>query len=152
MSMKNKVLEEFPGMLMRMAAEPAVSEASANPTEEYWGYHLILDCGQCDVAKMKDKDNVTDWITKLVPAIDMKPIGPPRVEYTAAEFPSKAGFTVVQVIITSDITAHFVDNLAQIYIDVFSCKPYDQSIVEESVRTHFGAKKMRKYYLTRQAD
>jgi S-adenosylmethionine/arginine decarboxylase-like enzyme len=119
---------------------------------DYWGYHLVLDCGQCDAGKMKDFDTVDTWIRKLVKDIDMEPIGEPRIEYTAAEFPNKAGFTVVQVIVTSSITAHFVDNLGQIYLDVFSCKPFAPEVVERSMQETFGCNKFRKYYLTRQAD
>lgn len=119
---------------------------------EYWGYHLILDCGGCDPALMSDYDNVNTWIRNLVRDIDMQPIGEPRIEYTAAEFPDKAGFTVVQVIVTSSIVAHFVDGLGQIYLDVFSCKEFSQDVVEDSMRKHFGAGKLRKYYITRQAD
>ena len=118
----------------------------------YWGYHLILDCGGCDAKLMSDYDNVDKWIRKLVDDIDMQPIGEPRIEYTAAEFPDKAGFTVVQVIVTSSIVAHFVDGLGQIYLDVFSCKQFDTKVVEDSVRKNFGATKIRSYYLTRQAD
>lgn len=119
---------------------------------EYWGYHLILDCGGCDPALMSDYNNVDTWIRNLVKDIDMQPIGEPRIEYTAAEFPDKAGFTVVQVIVTSSIVAHFVDGLGQIYLDVFSCKEFSQDVVEDSMRKHFGAAKLRKYYITRQAD
>lgn len=119
---------------------------------DYWGYHLIVDCGGCDPTKMADYANVDTWIRKLVKDIDMQPIGEPRIEYTAAEFPDKAGFTVVQVIVTSSIVAHFVDGLGQIYLDVFSCKKFEAEVVEASVREHFGAGKLRKYYLTRQAD
>jgi S-adenosylmethionine/arginine decarboxylase-like enzyme len=118
----------------------------------YWGYHLILDCGGCDPVKMADYANVDTWIRKLVKDIDMQPIGEPRIEYTAAEFADKAGFTVVQVIVTSSIVAHFVDNLGQIYLDVFSCKEFSQEIVEQSMKEHFGTGTVRKYYLTRQAD
>ena len=82
----------------------------------------------------------------------MEPIGEPRIEYTAAEFPDKAGFTVVQVIVTSSIVAHFVDSLDQIYLDVFSCKDFNPEVVERSVRDSFKATKLRKYFLTRQAD
>ena len=119
---------------------------------EYWGYHLIIDCGGCDAELMADYNNVDKWIRNLVKDIDMQPIGEPRIEYTAAEFPDKAGFTVVQVIVTSSIVAHFVDGLGQIYLDVFSCKPFDTAVVEASMKRHFNATKLRKYYLTRQAD
>lgn len=118
----------------------------------YWGYHLILDCGRCNLDQMKDFDNVDTWIRQLVKDIDMEPIGEPRIEYTAGKFPDKAGFTVVQVIVTSSIVAHFVDNLQHIYLDVFSCKEFDPVVVEASIKKHFGVGSIRKYFLTRQAD
>jgi S-adenosylmethionine decarboxylase len=117
----------------------------------FWGYHLILDCSGCDESKMKNRDNVYHWISNLVEDIDMEPIGEPRIEYTAEHDENKAGFTVVQVIVTSSITAHFIDKLGHIYLDVFSCKEFDQSIIEKSVKNYFDAEKIRKYYITRQA-
>ena len=118
---------------------------------DYWGYHLILDCGGCDPVKMADYSNVDQWIRGLVRDIDMQPIGEPHIEYTAAEYPDKAGFTVVQIIVTSSIVAHFVDDLGQIYLDVFSCKQFDHTVVEASMKKRFGMKHARKYYITRQA-
>ena len=118
----------------------------------YWGYHLILDCGKCNQDQMKDIDNVDTWIRQLVKDIDMEPIGEPRIEYTAGNFSDKAGFTVVQIIVTSTIVAHFVDELSQIYLDVFSCKEFDLAVVEDSIKKHFSAAAIRKHFLTRQAD
>ena len=118
---------------------------------EFWGYHLILDCHACDVPSIQSYDNVHKWITDLVKAIDMEPIGEPRIEYTAAEFPDKAGFTAIQVIVTSSIVAHFIDSTGDVYIDVFSCKPFDNDIVLKSIQDSFSPKKIRPNYLTRQA-
>ena len=118
---------------------------------EFWGYHLILDCHACDVLSIKSYDNVYNWITGLVKAIDMEPIGEPRIEYTAAEFPDKAGFTAVQIIVTSSIVAHFIDSTGDVYIDVFSCKPFDNNTVIKSIEEAFQPKKIRPNYLTRQA-
>jgi len=118
----------------------------------YWGYHLILDCSNCDKSLMTNYANVNNWIRQLVTDIDMSPVGDPRIEYTAGEFPDKAGFTVVQIIVTSSIVAHFVDNLGQIYLDVFSCKQFDPTVVKHSVSKYFNSTRQREYFLTRQAD
>ena len=128
-------------------SRPAIKEHMS-----YWGYHLILDCSNCDKSLMSNRVNVDTWIRQLVKDINMSPIGDPRIEYTAGEFPDKAGFTVVQIIVTSSIVAHFVDNLGQIYLDVFSCKPFDSTVVKNSVVKHFKSAKQREYFLTRQAD
>jgi S-adenosylmethionine decarboxylase len=119
--------------------------------ENYWGYHLILDCHACHVPSIQSKENVYNWITGLVRAIDMEPIGEPRIEYTAAEFPDKAGFTAIQVIVTSSIVAHFVDSTGDVYIDVFSCKPFDNNTVIQTIQESFSPKRIRTNYLTRQA-
>ena len=120
-------------------------------TNQYWGYHLILDCHACHVPSIQSKENVYNWIKHLVRAIDMEPIGEPRIEYTAAEFPDKAGFTAIQVIVTSSIVAHFVDSTGDVYIDVFSCKPFDNDTVIASINQAFQPKKIRTNFLTRQA-
>ncbi len=120
-------------------------------TNEFWGYHLILDCSACHVPSIQSRENVYNWITGLVRAIDMEPIGEPRIEYTAAEFSDKAGFTAIQVIVTSSIVAHFIDSTGDVYIDVFSCKEFDNSIVIATIQNAFLPKRIRTNYLTRQA-
>lgn len=120
-------------------------------TNNFWGYHLVLDCHACHVPSIQSKENVYNWITHLVRAIDMEPIGEPRIEYTAAEFPDKAGFTAIQVIVTSSIVAHFVDSTGDVYIDVFSCKSFDNDIVIGTIKDAFQPKSIRTNFLTRQA-
>jgi S-adenosylmethionine/arginine decarboxylase-like enzyme len=117
----------------------------------YWGYHLILDCSNCDPLLMQQHETVYEWVRTLVKDIDMQPIGEPHIEYTAADSIDKAGFTVVQLIVTSSIVAHFVDNLGHIYLDVFSCKKFDPEIVKKSVKHSFGCSTYREHFLARQA-
>jgi S-adenosylmethionine/arginine decarboxylase-like enzyme len=118
---------------------------------DYWGYHLILDCSGCDPVAIKNPETLRNWIAKLVSDIDMKAHGDPVITYNGEE-PYHSGYTVVQVITTSSIVAHFIDNPASCYLDVFSCKPFDFDIVKNSMKDTFGATRMRQYYITRQAD
>jgi hypothetical protein len=68
---------------------------------------------------------------------------------------NKAGYTLVQLIETSNICAHFVpDDLKggnALYLDVFSCKSFDSDIVIGLVKKYFDAKTVRPTFLTRQA-
>ena len=118
---------------------------------QYWGYHLTLDCSNCDRDKIKDEQHVKDFIKELMVRIDMKPIGDTRVEYTAAEFPDKAGLTAVQIIVTSTIVAHFIDSTGDLYLDVFSCKQFDIETVVNTVDEYFLPTNTRVNFLTRQA-
>ena len=122
---------------------------SAN--NQYWGYHLTLDCHACHVPSIQSRENVYNWIKHLVQAIDMEPIGEPHIEYTAEGLIDKAGFTAVQIIVTSSIVAHFIDSTGDAYIDVFSCKPFDNDIVIATITDAFQPKRIRTNFLTRQA-
>ena len=118
---------------------------------KYWGYHLMLDCAACDVDKITDKQNIINFTKELVKRIDMVAYGEPVIEHFATHDPAKAGFSMVQLIETSNIAMHSVDRDNTMYLDVFSCKPYDGEVVVKLVAEYFGAKKIRKSYLTRQA-
>ena len=118
---------------------------------EYWGYHLILDCSHCDIPKISDGNNIKNFIKELVSRIDMKAFGEPIIQRFALEDRAKAGYSLVQLIETSSITGHFVELNGDAYIDIFSCKQYDQQLVKEIVNKYFNPKKIRTTYLTRQA-
>ena len=120
-----------------------------------WGYHLILDCANCTPDLIKSYDNIYNFTKELVKRIDMVAYGEPVIEHFATHDPAKAGFSMVQLIETSNICAHFVpDDLEggnAMYLDVFSCKEYDDQVVINLVKEYFGAKYVRPNYLTRQA-
>jgi len=115
----------------------------------YWGYHLILDCAGCDHNAITDYGNIHAFTKKLVKDIDMIAYGEPQiVKFGSGD---KAGYTLVQLIETSNICAHFVDENDTAYIDVFSCKPYNINVVEYLVHQFFKPKSIRKNFITRQA-
>ena len=116
----------------------------------YWGYHLMIDVHGCN-DNIKDKNAVIAFCDTLVREIDMEAIGRPWVEQTAMHAPDKAGFTLVQIIQTSSIVAHFIDEPGDIYLDVFSCKKFKIETVEACVDRWFKPKKKRVNYITRHA-
>jgi S-adenosylmethionine/arginine decarboxylase-like enzyme len=117
-----------------------------------WGYHLILDCAGCDQASITDPTILVSWIKSLVSEIEMVPYGEPQVLHFGHNERHLEGWTVIQLIETSNIIAHFNDHTREGYIDVFSCKTFDDDIVEANVRKFFNPVKIRKTFLTRQAD
>lgn len=117
-----------------------------------WGYHLILDCAGCDRAAITDPKMLDQWVRSLVQDIDMVPYGDPQILHFGHNERHLEGWTVLQFIETSNIMAHFNDHTGEGYIDVFSCKPFDDALVEENIKRHFNPRKVRKTFLTRQAD
>lgn len=118
-------------------------------TDKYWGYHLMLDCAGCSHEAITSRDVIYNFTKQLVKDIDMVAYGEPQI----VDFGSgnKAGYSLVQLIETSNICAHFVNETDTMYLDVFSCKPYDDEVVINLVREYFKATSIRPSYLIRQA-
>lgn len=116
-----------------------------------WGYHLILDCRSCNLDSIKSKYAIQNFVFDLVKDIDMVAYGDPVIEHFANHDPDKGGFTLVQLIETSNITAHFVDKNGDAYIEIFSCKPYNKQKAMAVVRKHFTPQRIRARFIHRQA-
>jgi len=140
--------------LLSMLIFPITAFCAATQQEghcDYWGYHLILDCKSCDKEKIVDPENIKAFVKTLVKEIDMKAYGEPILEHFATHNPLAGGYSLVQLIETSDITAHFVDLNGDAYFDIFSCKAFDISIAEKVIRRFFNPQSIKKTYLERQA-
>jgi len=79
----------------------------------------------------------------------MVPYGEPQIVRFGSG--NKAGYTLVQLIETSNITAHFCEETNDMYLDVFSCKPFNPTDVEEVVNEHFRPLERNRMFVTRQA-
>jgi S-adenosylmethionine/arginine decarboxylase-like enzyme len=116
--------------------------------EKYWGYHLILDMGECNES-INNVDIVRKFITELVEKLKMYALGAPVVIYV--DTPEGKGVSAVQIITTSTITFHGDDSGKQVFLDVFSCKQYEPSTVIEHVKKYFAPKVLRNRLLYRNA-
>lgn len=115
----------------------------------YWGYHLILDCAGLNPESIRDEKNIYNFAKKLVKDIDMVAYGEPQIVKFGHS--GKEGYTLVQLIETSNICVHFVEEDNSAYFDIFSCKPYDNEVVVDLILDFFKATSIRRTYLTRQA-
>lgn len=114
-----------------------------------WGKHLILDAAGCSPKMIGCSTVITSFAKDLVKRIDMVPYGNPQVVMFGSG--NKKGYTLVQLIETSNITAHFVEENNSMYLDVFSCKDFDPDLVKEAVYEYFDAQKFRSKLMLRQA-
>ena len=115
----------------------------------YWGYHLVADFGKCLPTSIRCSRNILSFSKTLVSEIDMVAYGDPLLKHFGEG--NKAGYTLVQLIETSNICAHFVEETDDIYLDVFSCKRFDPETVERVVKQYFAPTTTGKFFLMRQA-
>lgn len=115
----------------------------------YWGFHLVADFGKCLSSSIRCPRNIISFSKTLVKEIDMVAYGEPLVKHFGEG--NKSGYTLVQLIETSNICAHFVEETDDIYLDVFSCKKFDPDTVERVVKRYFNPATSAKLFLNRQA-
>ena len=114
-----------------------------------WGKHLMLDAAGCSPKMISCPKVVDSFARSLVKRIDMVPYGNPQVVMFGSG--NKKGYTLVQLIETSNICAHFVEENNSMYLDVFSCKDFDPEVVKEAVHEFFDAKYFNSKVVLRQA-
>ena len=114
-----------------------------------WGYHLIVNAGACNPESIRSKSNITAFSKALVKGIDMVAYGAPRVVRFGSG--NKQGYTLVQLIETSNITAHFCEETNDAYLDIFSCKPFRPHDAIQIIDEYFHPRRKQTTFLKRQA-
>jgi S-adenosylmethionine decarboxylase len=105
---------------------------------EYWGVSSSIDMYECDLALMQNANAIREFVKILCDRIKMKRYGETQVIFFGDE-PRVQGFSMTQLIETSLISAHFADASRAIYLDVFSCAPYDPQDVAKFAADYFKA-------------
>ena len=101
-----------------------------------WGVASSFDIYDCNPETIRDAEKIREFVVRLCELIEMRRFGETQVVHFG-EDEKVAGYSMVQLIETSLISAHFANLTNTVYLDVFSCKPYDPAIVEEFAREYF---------------
>ena len=120
-----------------------------------YGKEAAFDCYECDVSKFNRK-SLRKFFDRLVKLLDMQKgdlhfwddVGVPENE-KQTEFET-IGPSAVQFILTSNITVHCLDKLERVYINIFSCKDFNESEARKFVQEWFNANSIRTHVLCRQ--
>lgn len=115
---------------------------------EYWGLSSCIDLYECDLSLMQNADAIREFVKTLCERIEMKRYGETRVVFFGDE-PRVQGYSMTQLIETSLISAHFANASRAIYLDVFSCAPYNPDDVAQFASGYFKASRCRLKVITR---
>lgn len=110
----------------------------------------MLDCSGCN-SNVSDRDSIYHFNAELIERIDMVQAGEPIITHLLPGDP-KQGYSLMQLITTSNICAHFMDHGGTAYVDIFSCKEFDIEEAKSVVSKYFEPAKMRVMYVIRHAD
>ncbi len=141
---KNLMRYEFRGKNMSMERD-LIKEAYS--TEKAWGLSTAIDIHGCNPEKIRDEAEIKRFIYELCEFIKMKRYGDCMVVRFGEG--DMIGYSAVQLIETSLISAHFVDTSSAGYIDIFSCKYYRPEDALTFCKDFFEAKDANYNYLLR---
>jgi len=105
---------------------------------KYWGVSTSVDLYECDLELMQNADAIREFVVILCDRIKMRRYGDTQVVFFGDE-PRVQGFSMTQLIETSLISAHFADASRAIYLDIFSCAPYDSADAAKFAADYFKA-------------
>lgn len=134
-----------------MTQAQATISATVKPERAAWGMQMILDLAACRLKAVTDPDEIRSFVSELVTEIDMRAYGEPLLVHFAEHTPEAAGWSVVQLIETSNITGHFCDLSGDAYLDVFSCKRFDPTIAIALVERRLQPESVSVTLIDRQA-
>jgi len=110
-----------------------------------YGEELILDLHECNVDTF-NRNSLEAYFKGICKEIDMQrcelffwdDLETPEDEKQTEDH--TIGTTAVQFILTSNITIHALDKLKKVFVNIFSCKPFDASRARHFTQEWFGGK------------
>ncbi len=114
-----------------------------------FGKELILDLYDCDYQTITSEQKLNDFLVQICDLIKMKRYGKPLVERFGFGKDFTSGYSIVQLIETSSIVGHFSDFWKSSYINIFSCKDFDEQKAADFTKKFFKAKKIKKRVIIR---
>ncbi len=118
--------------------------------ENIFGWELLLDLYDCDLERISSREWIARFAVEVVDCLKMKRFGEPFIEHFGHEKPETAGYSLVQLIETSSIVAHFSEHKRTAYLDIFSCKHYDADAVAQFSQEFFAAQRAIKRLIERE--
>ena len=115
----------------------SLGQMVAPDPQPFWGIASAIDIYNCDPDKIRDDKIIRKFVVELCDFIEMKRFGETQVVHFG-EDERVEGYSMVQLIETSLISAHFANLTNTTYLDVFSCKAYDPEKVRYFAQNFFG--------------
>ncbi|OGG01540.1 hypothetical protein A2Z33_00520 [Candidatus Gottesmanbacteria bacterium RBG_16_52_11] len=117
---------------------------------ELFGQELILNLYECDPAKISSAASIKEFVIELCDnVIHMKRYGEPLIPHFGHENPVTSGYSLVQLIETSSVTAHFSEYKRSVYLNIFSCAWFDPGKTQDFCAEFFGAKRVESNLIKR---
>ena len=110
--------------------------------KEIYGMELILELFDCDLGTITSKDKIQEFIDGACKEINMEKYGAARIKRFPGGELWGVGYSFLQFLTTSSITGHFIEKGGIAFLNIFSCKQYDDKKAAQFAEKFFGAKRI----------
>jgi S-adenosylmethionine decarboxylase len=105
-----------------------------------YGPHLMMDLNDCNPAILDDLEACFKLLNELPERIGMIKITQPYVFRYSGPVPEDDGITGVTIIAESHISLHTYPRKRFVFVDLFSCKPFDVEGAKDHIVQFFQSK------------
>ncbi len=114
-----------------------------------YGIELVVDLYGCDYEAITSHKKLAQFAKELCKVIGMKPYGEPLIPDFGFSLSKTAGPSLVQLIESSSITAHYSPHWGMVCLNIFTCKSFDEKKTLQFVKKFFGSTRARAFLLRR---
>lgn len=108
-------------------------------SEKCWGLSVSIDLCGCDSIIIKTPEEIKRFVVELCDEIKMKRHGDVLLDRFGDGVLVSEGYSFMQFIETSSITAHFDEPQNKAFIDIFSCKYFIPETAADFCKKFFKA-------------
>ena len=128
-------------LVVRAPERTSISEREYEHCQA-WGMSLHLDLHGCDPALIRDAAAIEAFAVELCDMLGVQRFGPTQIVRFGRD-PMVYGYSMVQLIETSLVSAHFAEDSNAVYLDIFSCKYYDPQVAAQYSGQFFRSSSVR---------
>ena len=110
--------------------------------KEIYGMELIIELFGCDLGTITSKEKIQEFINQICREINMEKYGSARIRRFPGGDLWGVGYSFLQFLTTSSITGHFIDKGGIAFLNIFSCKQYDDKKAVQFAEKFFKAKRI----------
>lgn len=119
------------------------SKVRLEAKKEIYGMELIIELFGCDLGIITSKEKIQEFIDQICREINMEKYGSARIKRFPGGDLWGVGYSFLQFLTTSSITGHFIDKGGIAFLNIFSCKQYDDKKAAKFSEKFFGAKRIK---------
>lgn len=106
-----------------------------------WGKSASIDLFVCEHARVSNPEVIKAFFPEIIKLIEMVAHGPVYIDRFGVG--ALEGWSAMQFIETSSITVHADEVGGRCFIDIFSCKDFDEKKAERIAKEYFGARESK---------